>query len=80
MKHKNQHITQGFTWKPNLGKPLVTCYLLFSPFQSDAMLKAYPVKGYNTLLNVTLLKDFYTLSGVCPVRGLESIQLGMSPC
>ena len=51
----------------------------FSLFWSDALLKACPVKSYNTLLNVTLLKDFHTLLGVCPVRGLKNIQLGMSP-
>jgi len=43
------------------------------------LLKWCPIKGYNTLLNVTLLKDFYTLLGVCPVKGLKNIQLGMSP-
>ena len=42
----------------------------FSHFWSDALLKVFPIKGYNILLDVTLLKDFNTLLGVCLVRGL----------
>ena len=70
MKHmKSTHDIEIYV-ETQFGKTTNNMLPSFSPFWSDALLKAYPVKGYNTLLDVTLLKRFNILLGVCLVRGL----------
>ena len=70
MKHiESTHNTEIYV-ETKFGKTTNNMLPSFSPFWSDALLKAYPIKGYNTLLDVTLLKDFNTLLGVCLVKGL----------
>ena len=68
---KDQHITQWFMWKPNLGKTTVTCYLVshsseVMPCERPSLLKVRihtikcdPVKGFQSpYYKWPLLEDF----------------------
>ena len=70
MKHMRSTYNTKIYMETQFGKTTSNMLPSFSPFWSDALLKAYLVKGYNTLLDVTLLKDFNTLLGVFMVKGL----------
>ena len=58
MKHMKSTHDREIYVEIQFGKTANNMLPSFSPFWSDALLKACPVKGYNTLLDVTLLKDF----------------------
>jgi len=68
--YKNKKVKLGWGWHPQNNYTID-----FNHFWWFSLLK----KLY-TLLDVTLLKYFYTLLGVCPIRGIKNIQLRMSPC
>ena len=57
MKHmKSTHDIEIYV-ETQFGKTTSNMLPSFSPLWSDALLKAYPINDYKTLLDVTLLKD-----------------------
>ena len=69
MKHMKSTYDTEIYVEIQFGKTTSNMLPSFSTFWSDALLKAFHIKGYNTLLDVILLKDFNTLLGVCLVKG-----------
>ena len=58
MKHmKSTHNTMSYM-ETQFGETTSNMLPSFSPFWSDAFLKIRPIKGYNTLLDVTQLRNF----------------------
>ena len=88
-KHASHHSTKNLiTQKPSRNKkvklewgwyPQNNCVIDFNHLWWSTLWKACPIKGYNTLLNMTLLEDFTKLLGMVLVRGLWNIHLECHP-